>query len=81
MAVIGENRFYLIDFHHLDPFQKDFTISGNHFGKKKITEEIKKCVPLCSNCHREFHYLERTKNTQIQDYLVLFFNVIEKKLL
>ena len=22
--------------------------------------EFEKCIPLCSNCHREFHYLDTT---------------------
>ncbi len=45
-----------IDFHHIDPNEKDFTI-GKHRGrgKEKLYEEIKKCVCVCSNCHRKIH--------------------------
>lgn len=67
----GENKFYLLDFHHIDPKQKDFNISVGASGPsiEKIKEEIKKCVLLCSNHHREFHYLERSKNLMIEQYL------------
>jgi hypothetical protein len=56
-----EKRFYVIDFHHIDPNTKKHTL-GNQgmFGSWKATkEEIKKCIRLCANCHRELHYLER----------------------
>lgn len=54
----GERRSYVIDFHHIDPSIKEFTLGNRYRGSnEKIIEEIKKCVCLCSNCHREFHYL------------------------
>ena len=45
-----------LEFHHLDPSQKDFTFS--RISSKKwdlLIEEAKKCVCLCSVCHKEFH--------------------------
>ena len=44
-----------LEFHHLDPSQKDFTISNDHFRLKEAVEESKKCVLICANCHRELH--------------------------
>lgn len=44
-----------LEFHHLDPTQKDFTISNDHFKLREAVEESKKCILLCSNCHKEFH--------------------------
>ena len=44
-----------LEFHHLDPFKKDFTISNAHFRLKDAVEESKKCILLCANCHRELH--------------------------
>lgn len=40
------------------------------FEADKVYEEIKKCVVLCANCHREFHYLQ-TKNPSytLKEYL------------
>lgn len=44
-----------LDFHHLDPNEKDFTISNGNFKLAEAIEESKKCVLICSNCHRELH--------------------------
>lgn len=44
-----------LEFHHLDPLQKDFAISGGSHSWVKIQSEIEKCVLLCANCHRETH--------------------------
>ena len=45
-----------LDFHHLDPKEKDFSIS-NKLGCSwnKIKKELDKCILVCSNCHREIH--------------------------
>lgn len=45
----------VLEFHHIDPTQKDFTISNDHFRLKEAIEESKKCIVLCANCHRELH--------------------------
>lgn len=45
-----------LEFHHLDPQEKDFTLSTNaNIGFDKAKEEIKKCILVCANCHREIH--------------------------
>jgi hypothetical protein len=46
-----------LEFHHLDPKEKDFTISDRGYSQswKKIQAELDKCVMLCANCHREVH--------------------------
>ena len=44
-----------LEFHHLDPTKKDFTISNDHFKLIDAVEESKKCILLCANCHRELH--------------------------
>jgi hypothetical protein len=56
----GDKRWYVLEFHHLDPTKKDFSIasSAKRFGNIKFMEEIKKCEVLCANCHRELHFLE-----------------------
>lgn len=51
----GEDNYLVLDFHHVDDKNKNFSIcDGVHNGFKKeiILEEIKKCVLLCVNCHR-----------------------------
>lgn len=68
----GEKRSYVLDFHHKDPSKKDANISritSNNNKMESIYSEIEKCVVLCSNCHREFHYLENKKALTIEEYL------------
>lgn len=68
----NENRYWLLDFHHLDPLQKNNNI-GTLRGAgsiNKIKEEIKKCILLCKNCHSDFHYKEKTENIKIKEYLI-----------
>jgi hypothetical protein len=68
----GEKKHYLLDFHHVDPATKLFQISqGESKGWEKIKQEMDKCVLLCSNCHREFHYLEKEQNIEISNYINL----------
>lgn len=57
-TVCGYNKSYkALDFHHLNPEMKDFSISSKPGGCSwaSIKSEISKCVLLCSNCHREVH--------------------------
>ena len=45
-----------LEFHHLDPNEKDFGISTcltKDFSKLKT--EVDKCILVCSNCHAEIH--------------------------
>lgn len=44
-----------LDFHHLDPKEKDIRIIGNALSKEKLIKELDKCVLLCKNCHAEVH--------------------------
>lgn len=46
-----------LDFHHLDPVQKEFSIShdGVNVSYDKLKKELDKCILLCANCHREVH--------------------------
>ncbi len=45
-----------LEFHHLDPSKKDFTIGHNNKAFKNIKSELDKCILLCRNCHGEIHY-------------------------
>lgn len=46
-----------LEFHHVDPANKDFSIShnGNTRSWDETKTEIDKCIMLCANCHREEH--------------------------
>jgi len=66
-----------LDFHHLNPEEKERIISSMiaSCSWKKVLEEIKKCVVLCANHHREFEeglldltsYLEREKEVSFPE--------------
>lgn len=60
-----------LEFHHLDPDEKDFQISnGSPKTLEKLKKESDKCILVCSNCHREIHYnaqLEERKKKQIEE--------------
>ena len=58
-VVCGENHPAVLQFHHLDPKEKDFDIcyaTHSGVGFEKIQAEIDKCVVLCANCHFKEHY-------------------------
>ena len=66
----NESKYYIIDFHHVDPNRKEFNISNNvGSSRKRLEKEIKKCVSLCRNCHGEFHHLERQNGITLEDYI------------
>lgn len=47
-----------LEFHHTDPNEKDYAVSRLAYGNwsiKRIKEEIRKCICVCANCHREIH--------------------------
>jgi hypothetical protein len=55
--ICGYNRYIgALEFHHLDPEQKDFSISHTRLTTfEKVKSELDKCRLVCANCHREIH--------------------------
>lgn len=54
----GYNKYGgALDFHHINPAKKERRIMAidwkNRFKRPLIINELKKCVLLCANCHRE----------------------------
>lgn len=49
-----------LEFHHLDPSKKseDYDKNFTTWGVERQKEELKNCILLCSNCHREVHNSE-----------------------
>jgi hypothetical protein len=55
-ALCGYDRYAgAIQFHHLDPEQKEFglSLSGTTRGIDVLRREASKCIALCANCHAE----------------------------
>ena len=72
-AKCGDTRFYVLDFHHKNPEEKDDGIAQmlrNNTSWEKVEKEMQKCIPLCANCHREFHYLEKKEQIDLETYLI-----------
>jgi hypothetical protein len=54
----GEKTTACLDFHHLDQSKKEKSLGfarNQGWGKERILKEMKKCIVLCSNCHRKLH--------------------------
>lgn len=49
---------YIMDFDHLNPEEKSFSIATHNGSKslKTLLDEIAKCEIVCANCHRERTY-------------------------
>ncbi len=60
--ICGEDTWYMLDFHHRDPKEKemDLSIAVCHaWSKKRILKEVAKCDIYCANHHRELHWKEK----------------------
>ncbi len=46
-----------LDFHHIDESTKKFGLSQDGMTRswEKTQQELKKCILVCANCHREIH--------------------------
>jgi len=64
-ARCSENHVACMDFHHVDPKDKEYSVSDLISNKMftKAYKEIKKCIVLCANCHRKLHYEEKMEYT------------------
>ena len=57
-----------LEFHHLDPNEKEFTIGHNGvLSLEKCKKEADKCILVCANCHRELHYQEYLKKIEEEE--------------
>lgn len=57
-SVCGYDKYFgALEFHHLDPSKKDFSLAHVRLTafNAKVKIELDKCILLCSNCHRELH--------------------------
>ena len=57
--ICGYNKTHkALEFHHIDPNQKEMGFGetrANNVSWAKLITELRKCVLLCSNCHKEVH--------------------------
>jgi hypothetical protein len=62
----GESHPACLEFHHLNPQDKKFTIGRQERRAtlKSLQEEIAKCRVLCANCHRKEHWNQRNEERE-----------------
>lgn len=67
--VCGEKDIVCLDFHHLQKNKKDLSISRLVWIKNehRMMNEIKKCIVVCSNCHRKIHAGKIKYNGELPD--------------
>ena len=52
-----------LDLHHINPEEKEISLASIRANPKSwslIVAELRKCVLICANCHREEHHLSAT---------------------
>ena len=54
-----------LDTHHIDPKKKKFSVGSNRKNSyvqfEAVKRELKKCIILCANCHREITHKNKEK--------------------
>ncbi len=65
----GESHPACLDFHHVDPGEKKFSVSNHHErpSLEALKAEIAKCCVLCSNCHRKEHWEDRARQREAKE--------------
>ena len=54
-----DNNYAALEFHHINPSEKSFQLDSRHLSNTSmelIIKESKKCILVCSNCHKEIHH-------------------------
>ena len=77
-CVCGYHKCHVaLEYHHNNPKEKEFEISWfigrKTFNKKNqqiLLRELGKCLILCANCHREFHYNQHQRQFKQQEECV-----------
>ena len=57
-ACCSESFYRCLEFHHLNPDEKDLAVAdaiNNGWSIKRIQKEIDKCILVCANCHVKIH--------------------------
>ena len=59
-----------LEFDHVDPSQKKFTISKAVRARVSLPQlktEIEKCVVRCANCHKKRHFMDKNNEKIAQN--------------
>ena len=66
--ICGYDKPYysVYDFHHRNPSEKEFSVSGKTLAFETLKKEVDKCNLLCCRCHQEIHdkkFIKQRKKT------------------
>ena len=79
----GYNKsMYALDCHHIDPKTKTASLSDirrNHGNWKDIVKELRKCVLVCANCHREIECGIRQLPQMVTRFDETYVDVVSRK--
>ncbi len=68
-ALCEEHDPRCLDYHHVHPKKKKFSIGSmpTSIPTRAIMIEMKKCVVVCANCHRQLEAMKKQQNDPICD--------------
>jgi len=67
--ICGNNDANLLSFHHRNPKEKKFKVSGrNSISEERLIKEMNKCDLICHNCHRDLHHNEVILKEDASEY-------------
>lgn len=69
-AFCGETHPACLTFHHREPRNGEKPVSrlaAEGYSRKRIQEEMDKCVVICENCHRKLHWNEGHPQDDLQE--------------
>ncbi len=77
-GILGGNHPEIICFHHIDEkYESVSSLTHRGCSKKKILNEIDKCIPLCKNCHRLVHY----NDFKLEEDIIEWYNKFRRELI
>ena len=51
----GNSDSTVIEWHHVNPKDKGFTLFAGTNSEERWWLEVLKCIPVCANCHKKIH--------------------------
>lgn len=78
-AICGEQADCCLEFHHIQPSQKHFSlraINERHYTKEELISELNKTCLLCKNCHVKLHngLLPQITEEYLNKYIIHYGN-------
>ena len=70
-----------LELHHINPDEKEFSICDKtYIAWEKIEEELKKCILVCANCHREIEAELIDKSLLSSSFDKIKYDIIQQEI-